>query len=116
MDTEDLIEMVGGAPLVITLLEGTQGTGIVLAETKKASESVINALKSLKATLLVQEFIKESEGKDVRCFVVDEKVSQAFNAKLNPVSFEQTFIKVAVVSRLSVPWMSEKWHLKQQKF
>jgi ribosomal protein S6--L-glutamate ligase len=87
MDTEDLIEMVGGAPLVIKLLEGTQGTGIVLAETKKASESVINALKSLKANLLVQEFIKESEGKDLRCFVVDGKVVASIQREAKPGEF-----------------------------
>jgi ribosomal protein S6--L-glutamate ligase len=74
IDTDDLINIVGGAPLIIKLLEGTQGTGVVLAETKKAAESVINALKSLKANLLVQEFIKEAGNKDIRCFVVNGKV------------------------------------------
>ena len=87
IDTEDLIEMVGGAPLVIKLLEGAQGTGVVLAETKKASESVINALKSLKANLLVQEFIKESEGKDLRCFVVDGKVIASIQREAKPGEF-----------------------------
>ncbi|MEL0614026.1 30S ribosomal protein S6--L-glutamate ligase [Marinomonas arenicola] len=74
LDTGDLIDMVGGAPLIIKLLEGTQGTGVVLAETRKAADSVINAFKSLNANILVQEFIKESSGKDLRCFVVDGKV------------------------------------------
>ena len=73
-DTKDLIKMVGGAPLVIKLLEGTQGVGVVLAETSKAAESVINAFKSLKANILVQEYIKESQGRDMRCFVVGHKV------------------------------------------
>jgi ribosomal protein S6--L-glutamate ligase len=73
-DTKDLIKMVGGAPLVIKLLEGTQGVGVVLAETNKAAESVINAFKSLKANILVQEYIKESQGRDMRCFVVGQKV------------------------------------------
>lgn len=73
-DTHDLIQMVGGAPLIVKLLEGAQGRGVVLAETKKASESVINAFKSLNANLLVQEFIKEARGKDLRCFVVDGKI------------------------------------------
>ena len=66
--------MVGGAPLIVKLLEGTQGKGVVLAETNKAAESVINAFKSLQANILVQEFIKEADGKDIRCFVVDGKV------------------------------------------
>ena len=66
--------MVGGAPLVIKLLESTQGVGVVLAETNKAAESVISAFKSLKANILVQEFIKEAKGEDLRAFVVDGKV------------------------------------------
>ncbi len=74
LDTKDLIKTVGGAPVVIKLLEGTQGKGVVLAETAKAAESVINAFKSLKADILVQEFIKESAGVDLRCFVVGDKV------------------------------------------
>lgn len=74
LDTDDLIEMVGGAPLIVKLLEGTQGKGVVLTETKKAAESVINAFKSLKANILIQEFIKEAQGKDIRCFVIDGKV------------------------------------------
>ncbi|MEL0635528.1 30S ribosomal protein S6--L-glutamate ligase [Marinomonas sp. TI.3.20] len=74
LDTGDLIDMVGGAPLIIKLLEGTQGTGVVLAETRKAADSVINAFKSLNANILVQEFIQESSGKDLRCFVIDGKV------------------------------------------
>ncbi|MBJ7554937.1 30S ribosomal protein S6--L-glutamate ligase [Marinomonas spartinae] len=74
LDTDDLIDMVGGAPLIVKLLEGTQGKGVVLAETRKAADSVINAFKSLNANILVQEFIKEASGKDLRCFVIDGKV------------------------------------------
>lgn len=77
INTKDLIKMVGGAPLVIKLLEGTQGVGVVLAETRKAAESVINAFKSINANILVQEFIKESEGSDIRCFVIGDKVVAA---------------------------------------
>lgn len=73
-DIEDLIKMVGGAPVVIKLLEGTQGIGVVLAETKKAAQSVIEAFMGLKADILVQEFIKEADGADIRCFVVGDKV------------------------------------------
>jgi ribosomal protein S6--L-glutamate ligase len=75
--TDDLIEMVGGAPVVIKLLEGTQGIGVVLAETKKAAGSVIEAFRGLDAHLLVQEFIKEAEGADVRCFVVGKQIVAA---------------------------------------
>ncbi len=73
-DTQDLIKMVGGAPLVIKLLEGTQGIGVVLAETAKAAESVIEAFMGLKANILIQEYIKEAGGADIRCLVVGDKV------------------------------------------
>lgn len=77
-DTEDLIKMVGGAPLIVKLLEGTQGKGIVLAETKNAAKSVINAFKHLRENILVQEFIKEANGSDIRCFVVGDKCVAAY--------------------------------------
>jgi ribosomal protein S6--L-glutamate ligase len=73
-DTQDLIDMVGGAPLIIKLLQGTQGMGVVIAETKKAAESVINAFNCVNTEILVQEFIKEAKGCDIRCFVVGDKV------------------------------------------
>ena len=73
-ETEQLIRMVGGAPLVVKLLQGTQGVGVVLTETDQAAESVINAFKAVKAEILVQEFIREAEGRDIRCFVIDDKV------------------------------------------
>ncbi len=76
-DIEDLIDMVGGAPLVVKLLEGTQGIGVVLAENPKAAESVIEAFFGLKANILVQEFIGEAGGSDIRCLVVGEKVVAA---------------------------------------
>lgn len=87
LDTNDLIKMVGGTPLVIKLLEGTQGKGVVLAETKKAAESVINAFKSLNANILVQEFIKEANGKDLRCFVINGKVVASMQREAPPGEF-----------------------------
>lgn len=87
LDTNDLISMVGGSPLIVKLLEGTQGKGVVLAETKKAAESVINAFKSLNANILVQEFIKEANGKDIRCFVIDGKVVAAIQREALPGEF-----------------------------
>lgn len=74
---KDLIKMVGGAPLVIKLLEGTQGIGVVLAENQKAAESVIHAFMQLKANIMVQQYVAESEGSDIRCFVVGNKVVAA---------------------------------------
>lgn len=73
-DTEDLLKFVGGAPVVIKLLEGTQGVGVVLAETNKAAESVIEAFSGLKANFMVQEYIKEAGGADIRCLVIGDKV------------------------------------------
>ncbi|UXI03859.1 30S ribosomal protein S6--L-glutamate ligase [Photobacterium sp. TY1-4] len=76
-DIPDLIDMVGGAPLVIKLLEGTQGIGVVLAETRTAAESVIEAFLGLHVNIMVQEFIKEAGGADIRCFVIGDKVVAA---------------------------------------
>jgi ribosomal protein S6--L-glutamate ligase len=76
-DIPDLINMVGGAPLVIKLLEGTQGIGVVLAETRKAAESVIEAFMGLKANIMVQEYVKEASGADIRCLVVGDRVVAA---------------------------------------
>lgn len=75
--TGDLIDVVGGAPLVVKLLEGTQGIGVVLAETRHAAESVIQAFQGLNANILVQEYIQESKGSDIRCLVVGGKVVAA---------------------------------------
>lgn len=76
-DIRDLIKLVGGAPLVIKLLKGTQGIGVVLAETTKAAESVIEAFMGLQADILVQEYIEEAGGADIRCLVVGGKVVAA---------------------------------------
>lgn len=86
-DIDDLINIAGGQPLVIKMLEGTQGLGVVLAETKKAAESVIQAFYGLKANILVQEFIKESGGTDIRCFVVGNKVIAAMQRTAPPGEF-----------------------------
>ncbi|MEZ4705208.1 MAG: 30S ribosomal protein S6--L-glutamate ligase [Bdellovibrionota bacterium] len=72
--TKDLISIVGGPPLVVKILEGTQGKGVVLCETQNAAESVIGAFRSLDANILIQEFISEARGADIRCFVIGEKV------------------------------------------
>lgn len=73
-DVGEVIDHVGGAPLIIKLLEGTQGLGVVLAETKNAAESVIEAFNGLQARVIVQEFIKEAGGADIRALVVDGHV------------------------------------------
>lgn len=86
-DIQDLIKMVGGTPLVIKLLEGTQGIGVVLAETRKAAESVIEAFMGLKANILIQEYIKEAGGADIRCLVVGDKVVAAMKRQALPGEF-----------------------------
>ena len=75
--TEEVIQLVDNAPLVIKLLDSTQGNGVVLAETKQAAESVIGAFQGLRANILIQEYIEEAKGTDIRCFVVGRKVVAA---------------------------------------
>jgi ribosomal protein S6--L-glutamate ligase len=86
-DTEDLIRMVGGAPLVIKLLEGTQGKGVILADSHQSAVSIINAFKEMRANILVQEFIEESRGMDIRCFVVGDKVVGAIKRQAKEGEF-----------------------------
>lgn len=104
MDTGDLIEMVGGAPLIVKLMEGAQGKGVVLAETKKAAESVINTIKALDANLLVQEFIQEANGKDLRCFVIDGKVVASIERTAAPGDFRANLHQggTATVAKITV--------------
>lgn len=85
--TADLIASVGGAPLIVKVIESTHGNGVILAETNKAAESLINAFRGLKADFLVQEFIKESGGSDIRCFVIGEKVIAAMQRSAQPGEF-----------------------------
>ena len=86
-DMTSVIDLVGGAPLIIKLLEGTQGSGVVLAETRKAAESVIEAFRQLDANILVQEFVKEASGSDVRCVVVGGRVVAAMTRHAAPGDF-----------------------------
>lgn len=115
IDTNDLIEMVGGAPLVIKLLEGTQGTGVVLVETTKAAESVINAIKSLKANLLVQDFIKEADGKDIRCFVIDGRVVASIQREAKPGEFRANLHKGASKRVIKITQDERKMAIKATK-
>lgn len=86
-DIDELIEVVGGAPLVIKLLEGTQGIGVVLTETYQAAKSVIEAFRGLDVNILAQEFIKEAKGMDIRCFVIGEKVVASMKRQGGPGEF-----------------------------
>lgn len=102
-NTKDLIQLVGGAPLVVKLLEGTQGKGVVLAETVKAAESVIDAFRELGANFLVQAFIKEANGSDVRCLVVGNKVVAAMERKAKDGEFRSNLHRggTASITRLT---------------
>ncbi|MGS0677128.1 30S ribosomal protein S6--L-glutamate ligase [Shewanella sp. 0m-4] len=115
VDTKDLIDMVGGAPLIVKLLEGTQGKGVVLAETTKAAESVINAFKSLHVNLLVQEFIKEAQGKDLRCFVIDGKVVASIERTAAPGEFRANIHQGGSASIVSVSAAERQLALKAAK-
>lgn len=86
-DIKGAVKMVGGAPLVIKLLEGTQGIGVVLAETDKAAESVIDAFWGLQANILIQEYIKEAAGRDLRCLVIGGKVVAAMERRAREGEF-----------------------------
>lgn len=101
-DIPDLIKMVGGAPLVIKLLQGTQGIGVVLAETNKAAESVIESFLGLKASVLVQEFIKEANGADIRCFVVGDKVVAAMERKAQEGEFRSNIHRGGSASLIKI--------------
>jgi ribosomal protein S6--L-glutamate ligase len=101
-DVQDLIKMVGGAPLVIKLLEGTQGIGVVLAETQQAAESVIEAFMGLKANILVQEFIREAGGADIRCFVIGDKVVAAMQRKAKEGEFRSNLHRGGTASLIKI--------------
>lgn len=106
-DINDFLKMVGGPPVVIKLIEGTQGVGVVLAETKKAAESVIQAFMGMNANIIVQEFIKESEGTDLRCFVLGDKVIAAIQRKAQPGEFRSNIHRGGVAEMVK-PTAAEK--------
>lgn len=99
-DIDGLVDIVGGAPLVIKLLEGTQGIGVVLAETQQAARSVIEAFRGLDANILVQEFIKEAGGMDIRCFVIGDKVVAAMKRQGAPGEFRSNLHRGGSASRV----------------
>lgn len=94
--------MVGGAPLVIKVLEGTQGMGVVLAETHKAAESVIEAFLGLKQDIMVQEYIQEAGGADIRCFVVGDKVIAAMKRQAKAGEFRSNLHRGGSASLIKI--------------
>jgi ribosomal protein S6--L-glutamate ligase len=101
-DIPDLIRMVNGAPLVIKVLEGTQGIGVVLCETEKAAESVIEAFMGLKQNIMVQEYIREAGGADIRCFVVGDKVIAAMKRQAKPGEFRSNLHRGGSASLIKI--------------
>ncbi len=101
-DTNDLITMVGGAPLVVKLVEGTQGIGVVLAETAQAAKSVIDAFRGLKAQFLVQEYIHEAKGCDIRCLVIGNRVVAAIERQAQPGDFRSNLHRGGSARKITI--------------
>ena len=101
-DAESLIELAGGAPVIIKLLEGTQGLGVVLGETTKAAESIVQAFSSLNTNILVQQFVKEAKGEDIRCLVVGEKVVAAMMRKGKEGDFRSNLHRGGSASQVKI--------------
>ncbi len=114
-DIPDLIEMVGGAPLVIKLLEGTQGIGVVLAETRTAAESVIEAFMGLNANILVQQYISEAKGADIRCFVVGNKVIAAMKRQAKAGEFRSNLHRGGTATEVKLSSAERKTALQAAK-
>lgn len=113
--TNELISMCGGAPLVVKLLQGTQGMGVVLAETKKAAESVIEAFKEVRADILVQEYIAESKGADIRCIVLGKKVIAAMERQGIDGEFRSNLHRGGKAKKISITPEERKTAIKAAK-
>lgn len=113
--TTELISMCGGAPLVVKLLQGTQGMGVVLAETKKAAESVIEAFKEVRADILVQEYIAESKGADIRCIVLGKKVIAAMERQGIDGEFRSNLHRGGKAKKISITPEERKTAIKAAK-
>ena len=101
-DTSDLLGLLGEPPHVIKLIEGSQGNGVILAETLSASRSVIEAFRGLFANFLVQEFIAEAKGADIRCFVVGDQVVAAMHRQAEPGEFRSNLHRGGQASRIKL--------------
>jgi ribosomal protein S6--L-glutamate ligase len=101
-DTKDLINIVGGAPLVIKLIEGTQGQGVVLTETDEAAASVVDAFRELNAFILLQEFIEEARGTDIRCFVIGKQVVASMKRTARGGEFRSNLHRGGVASSVKI--------------
>lgn len=114
-NAKDLIKLVGGAPLILKLLSGTQGKGVILAETAKAAESLIEAFRGLDAFFLVQEFIKESRGTDIRCLVIGDKVVAAIERKAQAGDFRANLHMGGTANKVKITPTERKTAVKAAK-
>ncbi len=110
-----IIKSLGGAPLIIKLVEGTEGEGVVLAETNSAAKSVISAFKQLRANVIVQEFIKESSGRDIRCFVIGDKVVASMERIANEGEYRANFHLGASVQPVKITKEERAMAIKASK-
>lgn len=101
-DIQDLIKMVGGSPFVVKLVEGTQGKGVVLAETPNAATSVIDAFSQLKANILIQQYMADANGCDIRCFVIGNKVVAAMQRQAKPGEFRSNLHRGGKASPIAI--------------
>jgi ribosomal protein S6--L-glutamate ligase len=99
---DEILEMIGGAPVIIKLLEGTQGIGVVLGETQKAAESIIQAFGGVNTNILVQEFIKEAGGEDIRCIVLGDKVVATMKRKGKEGDFRSNIHRGGTASKVKI--------------
>jgi len=101
-DTKDLVELAGGAPVIVKLLQSTQGRGVVLAETRKAAESLVDAFRGLHANFLVQEFVSDAAGADTRCFVIGGKVVGAMQRKAGEGEFRSNLHRGGTATKIKL--------------
>lgn len=102
-DVLPAIERVGGAPVIIKLIEGTQGIGVLLAETVKTAESIIELLQSQKQNILIQKFVAESRGKDIRAFVVGDRVVAAMRRVAQGQEFRSNVHRGGIAEPVDLP-------------
>ena len=114
-DIEGVIESVGSTPLIMKLLQGTQGQGIVLAETRKAAESVMSAFRQLDADIMVQEFIKESAGEDIRAFVVDNNVVASMKRTAPEGEFRSNVHRGGTMEKVQLTYEEEEMSVNASK-
>lgn len=114
-DTKGIIDLVGGSPVVVKLLESTQGKGVVLAETRKAASALVDAFRGLDAHFLVQEFVKEASGSDIRCFVVDGKVVGAIKRTAQPGEFRSNIHQGGSAAKVKLSKIERQTAVKAAK-